>query len=91
MLTAALKCRLFLAGIVHLYSIWTLEDIRNNLDWSIVLNDTQTTSMVLAAMAERWTSAEGVPQVYHDLCMGTFQKYGELYPQHDSDSLQSSN
>jgi hypothetical protein len=76
---------LFLAGIVHLYCLWTDVDIRNSVDWSIVLEDTQTTSMVITAMAERWSFAEGVPQVYHDLCIGTFRKYGELYPQHDSD------
>lgn len=78
---------LFLAGIVHLYCLWTNEDIRNTVDWSVILEDTQTTNMVLAAMAERWSSAEGVPQAYHSLCIGTFQKYGELYPQWDSESF----
>ncbi|KAF2793925.1 hypothetical protein K505DRAFT_325115 [Melanomma pulvis-pyrius CBS 109.77] len=76
---------LFLAAVVHLYCIWTHDDIRNAVDWSIVLEDTQTTSMVLTAMAERWTSAERVPQVYHNLCIGTFRIYGELYPHSDSD------
>jgi hypothetical protein len=77
---------LFLAAVVHLYCLWTHVNIRNNVDWSIVHEDTQTTSMVLTAMAERWTSAEGVPHVYHNLCVGTFRKYGELYPQSESEN-----
>lgn len=77
---------LFLAAITHLYCIWVDEDIRNSLDWTIVYRETQSTSMILSAMAERVSSAQRMPQIYHDLCVGTFRKYGELYPHSDDDS-----
>ncbi|KAH8881016.1 hypothetical protein GQ53DRAFT_848483 [Thozetella sp. PMI_491] len=71
---------LFLAGVTHMFCIWVDESIRDSVDWSIVYEDMQTTSMVLSALSERWKSAESSPQLYHDLSVGTLRKFAELYP-----------
>lgn len=76
---------LFLAGVTHLYCIWVDEDIRNSLDWTITYRDTHSAGMVLSSLAERLRSAQKMPRIYHDLCAGTFRKYGEMYPQSDDE------
>jgi hypothetical protein len=80
---------LFLAGITQLFCIWTDEQIRNSIDWTIIYEETHSTGMVLAAMAERLVSAQKMPQVYLELCTGTFKKYGELYAQSDDEKIWS--
>jgi hypothetical protein len=76
---------LFLAGITQLFCIWTDEHIRNSIDWTIIYEETHSTGMVLAALAERLVSAQKMPQVYLELCTGTFRKYGELYAHSDDE------
>lgn len=82
---------LFLAAVTHLYCIWMDEDIRNSLDWTLVYRDTQSTSMILSALAERLSSAQRMPQIYHDLSTGTFKRYGEIYLHSDDDDDEDDN
>jgi hypothetical protein len=71
---------LFLAGITHLFCIWTDPEIRATADWKEIMEDLQRTRMMLSAMVEHWRHGKRILDIYCQLCEGTVRRFVEVTP-----------